>query len=88
MSQAFQHATPCHEVVAQLWEYLDGEVNDETRAKIREHLDECVHCRDHFTFEGALVRSITRVIDQPVETNLLRARILAALHEEGYGEKP
>jgi mycothiol system anti-sigma-R factor len=75
---------PCHEVVALLWEYLDGELDDAMRARIREHRDHCHHCTDHFTFEGAFLRTVTRVIDEPCETGALRQRILTALREEGH----
>jgi mycothiol system anti-sigma-R factor len=75
---------PCHEVVAFLWEYLDGEMDDAMRARIREHLDQCQHCTDHFTFEGAFLRTVTRVIAEPLETGALRQRIVAALREQGH----
>jgi mycothiol system anti-sigma-R factor len=79
---------PCHEVVALLWEYLDGELDDEMRARIREHLNHCHGCTDHFTYEGAFLRTVTRVIEEPLETGALRERILAALREEGHERKP
>ena len=79
---------PCHEVVALLWEYLDGELDAEMRARIREHLDHCHGCTDHFTYEGAFLRTVTRVIDEPMETGELRLRILAALRGEGHQRKP
>ena len=79
---------PCHEVVALLWEYLDGELDDNMRARIREHLDHCHGCTDHFTYEGAFLRTVTRVIEEPLETGALRERILAALREEGHERKP
>ena len=79
---------PCHEVVALLWEYLDEEVDEAMRARIREHLDHCQGCTDHFTYEGAFLRTVTRVIDEPIETGALRQRILSALHDEGHERKP
>lgn len=79
---------PCHEVVALLWEYLDEELNDAMRARIREHLDHCRGCTDHFTYEGAFLRTVTRVIDEPLETGVLGQRILAALRDEGHERKP
>jgi len=79
---------PCHEVVALLWEYLDEELDDTMRARIREHLDHCHHCTDHFTFEGAFLRTVARVIDEPCETEPLRQRILATLRQEGHDRTP
>jgi anti-sigma factor (TIGR02949 family) len=79
---------PCHEVVGLLWEYLDGELDDVTHERIREHLGACDHCRDHFTFEGAFIRSVAKVLDAPSDTSDLRTRILAALREAGHGRQP
>jgi mycothiol system anti-sigma-R factor len=79
---------PCQEVVALLWEYLDGELNDSTRERMREHLNQCDHCRDHFTFEGAFLRHVARALDEPLDTAGLRKRILAALRDEGHAQTP
>lgn len=79
---------PCHEVVALLWEYLDEELDDVMRARIREHLDHCHGCTDHFTYEGAFLRTVSRVIEEPAETGVLRQRILSALRAEGHEPRP
>jgi len=88
MTTNLETLMPCHEVVALLWEYLDDELDEQMRARIREHLDHCHHCTDHFTFEGAFLRTVTRVIDEPVETGALRERILEALRTEGHERNP
>jgi mycothiol system anti-sigma-R factor len=75
---------PCHEVVALLWEYLDEELDEQMRTRIREHLDHCEGCTDHFTYEGAFLRTVSRVIEEPLETGALRQRLVAALRDEGY----
>lgn len=36
----------CEEVIKQLFRYLDGEVDDATEERIRDHM---AHCRDCFT---------------------------------------
>jgi mycothiol system anti-sigma-R factor len=79
---------PCHEVVALLWEYLDEELDEVMRARIREHLDHCQGCTDHFTYEGAFLRTMARVIEEPIEAGALRLRVLAALRDEGHERKP
>ena len=88
MTTNLETLMPCHEVVALLWEYLDGELDEAMRTRIREHLDHCHHCTDHFSFEGAFLRTVTRVIDEPCETGALRQRILAALRAEGHDRAP
>jgi mycothiol system anti-sigma-R factor len=84
MTTSPDYLMPCHEVVQLLWEYLDDELDDARRASIREHLDLCDHCRDHFTFEGAFLRSVERVLDDHGDSAALRTRILQALRDEGY----
>jgi anti-sigma factor (TIGR02949 family) len=79
---------PCHEVVQLLWEYLDGELDDALRKRVREHLVLCDHCRDHFTFEGEFLRTVGNLIDEPIDTASLRTRILKSLELAGYGEEP
>ena len=44
MSCGKPHQVPCSEVLARLYTYLDGEIEDNGYAKIREHLDECGPC--------------------------------------------
>jgi mycothiol system anti-sigma-R factor len=80
--------TPCHEVVALLWEYLDDELDAAGRQRIREHLDECKHCEDHFTFEGAFLRSVAKVLDEPIDVSGLRSRIVETLRTEGHDRTP
>jgi len=47
----------CSDVVAQLYEFIDGELEDaEAVAKIRAHLDLCKRCYPHYDFEKAFLR--------------------------------
>lgn len=69
----------CQEVVRVMWEYLDGELDAERRARIREHLEICPHCREQFTFEGAFLRAVARHLDEAGDTDALRFRIEQAL---------
>jgi anti-sigma factor (TIGR02949 family) len=73
----------CAEIVQLLWDYLDSELDAERAAVVRRHLDHCAHCRDHFTFEGAFLRAIDAVIDEPLDTAALRIRIITALRAAG-----
>jgi mycothiol system anti-sigma-R factor len=51
----------CDEALANLYTYLDGELDDpEVVARIREHLDECPPCDQSFTFEERL-KTVVRV---------------------------
>jgi anti-sigma factor (TIGR02949 family) len=75
----------CEEVVLLLWDYLDSELDDDRRERVREHLAECDHCAGQFTFEGAFLRAVGGVIDHPLDTTALRRQIVRRLAEQGYG---
>jgi len=74
----------CEEVVQLLWDYLDGELDPARRERVRAHLAECDHCAGQFTFEGAFVRAVRGVIDEPLDTMSLRQRILTRLAAQRY----
>ena len=77
----------CDGAVRVLWEYLDRELDDALHERVRQHLAECAHCREHYTFEGSLLRTVNHMIDEPMDTTALRSRILAALRDRGYQPK-
>ena len=77
----------CQHVVRQLWDYLDNELDDELRRRVRAHLDACEHCLDHFTFEGAFLRVVASHLDEVADTRTLREQIVGALRLEGYRER-
>ena len=77
---------PCEHVIQRVWDYLDGEIDAEQKERIRQHLELCDHCRDQYTFEGAFLRSMSRLLDdgggERVES--LRVRVEAALIAHGF----
>ena len=46
----------CNEAVRQLWEYLDGVVDEQSRARIDEHLTFCRRCCGEVEFAHELRR--------------------------------
>ena len=71
----------CDETLAELYTYLDGELTDEAREKIRFHLDDCPPCGDIAGFESELRKVIaSKCIDRVPDD--LRARIVAACSED------
>ena len=79
------HDMSCEEVAKAVWTYLDGEIDTERAARIRAHLDTCDHCRDLYTFEGAFLRTVSRLLDEPADdTASLRSRIVHALAAAGF----
>ena len=71
-------AENCDNALAELYIYLDGQMDPEARERVEAHLKDCSPCLEAFDFEAELRRVIAdrcrdRVPDE------LRQRILAAL---------
>lgn len=50
----------CRETIAELDAFLDGELSDEMRGHIREHLEGCTDCLSAFDFQAELKAAIRR----------------------------
>ncbi|HTW07282.1 MAG TPA: mycothiol system anti-sigma-R factor [Acidimicrobiales bacterium] len=72
---------PCHEAVATLYSFLDGELTADKRARIQHHLDECAPCFGAFDFESDLKALIARKCRDEVP-EALRERVAEALRAE------
>lgn len=72
----------CQEAVHQLYHYLDGELTDEHRRQIADHLDYCRSCAGAAEFEAELRQVIADKCRDRVPSSL-RRRIAAAIEEEG-----
>ena len=48
----------CEEAYEAVYQYLDRELNDAELTIVRQHLDACPPCADHFHFEGTIVRYV------------------------------
>jgi mycothiol system anti-sigma-R factor len=70
----------CAEAVKQLWEYLDGELAEQDRAAIEEHLSFCRRCCGEVEFAQELRAFLAReaVAEIPDE---VRARLIATLDD-------
>jgi mycothiol system anti-sigma-R factor len=79
MSCGTPHETDCAEVIEQVYVYLDGEMPDEARAKIRVHLDECAPCLRQFGLEQEIKALVARCCRGDHAPGGLRERVLARL---------
>ena len=70
----------CAEAVRQLWEYLDGVVEETDREAIEEHLSFCRRCCGELDFAEELRRVLAQP-DEPVLPADVKARLLATLTE-------
>lgn len=70
----------CDDALHTLYHYLDGELTEERRRQIRQHLEECSPCLRKFDFEAELKVVIARRCRDQVPDHL-RLRVAAALAE-------
>jgi len=74
----------CLDVVRQLWEYLDGELTDETMQEIRAHLAQCRDCHPHLDFERAFLDAVAATRREHAAPHLVRRKVLAKLRAAGF----
>ena len=70
----------CAEAVKQLWEYLDGELPDESRAAVEEHLSYCRRCCGEAEFAEELRAFLAREAADDIPDDV-RSRLLTTLDE-------
>ena len=75
----------CAEAVRQLWEYLDGLVDESQRESIEEHLSFCRRCCAEVEFAEELRRFLAEHPEGELPDDA-RARLVATL--EGLDERP
>jgi mycothiol system anti-sigma-R factor len=62
----------CHEAVGQLWEYLDGTVDESDRAHVEEHLSRCLRCCGEMEFAHELRRLLTGSVSEDIPADVLQ----------------
>lgn len=73
---------PCDRVIAQLWEYLDGDLRDAGAERVEEHLELCARCFPEFDFRRAYLRFMRSCSAQRVPPEVRRRVFEAILAEE------
>jgi anti-sigma factor (TIGR02949 family) len=68
----------CTEAVRQLWEYIDGTVDHQSRAEIEEHLAFCRRCCGEVEFAHELSRFLAEHGNGAIPADV-RARLQATL---------
>jgi mycothiol system anti-sigma-R factor len=80
MSCGKPHETPCSEVLARVYSYLDGELDDAAvYGKIREHLDECGPCLREYGLEEIVKRLVRKSCGHEAVPGELRAKVLTRI---------
>jgi anti-sigma factor (TIGR02949 family) len=79
---------PCDRVISRLWEYVDGELEPESTAALRAHLDMCSRCLPQYDFQKAYKEFALRTSNQTVPPQLRRRVFEAILAEEAREDAP
>jgi mycothiol system anti-sigma-R factor len=75
MSCGDHHDTDCSEVLAAVYNFLDGEINDGQRHVIRVHLDECSPCLRQFGIEREVKALVPDSLRIKIMTRIQQVRI-------------
>ena len=73
----------CEAIVRRLWPYVDDKLPDADRERVTRHLEECADCLSHFDFARVFLDAVHAASPPANEDEALRARIIAALKEQG-----
>lgn len=81
MSCGNPHETDCRDVIEKVYLYLDGEILEHDRSKIRAHLDECSPCLRQYGLEQEVKALVARCCGRDTAPERLRSRVLVRLRE-------
>lgn len=76
-----EDAMGCEHVVAKLWEYLDGTLDELKSEQVRQHLEVCQICFPEYDFRRAYLRFMRHCSTEQVRPEL-RQQIFEMLLEE------
>jgi len=79
MSCGKPHEVPCSEVLARVYSYLDGELQEEGYLQVRQHLDECGPCLREFGLEEVVKRLVHKCCGREAVPGELRAKVLTRI---------
>ncbi len=81
MSCGNPHATPCAEVRALVYVYLDGEIDEHHRLEVITHLSECPPCEGVFVRERVVKERVRRACSDNGVPESLRVRIVTTIRQ-------
>ena len=79
MSCGKPHETPCSEVLAELYAYLDEELDPSASAKIHQHLDECGPCLREYGLEEVVKKLVHKHCGHEQVPADLRQKVLTRI---------
>lgn len=81
MSCGDPHEKDCSEVLALVYGFLDGEIDDASRAGIAQHLDECGPCLQQYGLEQAVKALVHRSCGCTAAPEALRVQIVTRIRQ-------
>ena len=81
MSCGNHHDTDCSEVLDQVYAYLDGELDEDRCADIRQHLDECHPCLEEYGLDQVVKQLVAKHCGCDPVPEDLRSKVLARIAE-------
>jgi mycothiol system anti-sigma-R factor len=81
MSCGTPHEVDCSEVIEQVYLYLDGEIDEATRQKVRVHLDECAPCLRQYGIEQEVKALVARCCGGDAAPDALKVRLVERLQQ-------
>ena len=81
MSCGKPHDVPCTEVLATVYSYLDGEMEDSDYQQIRVHLEECGPCLREYGLEELVKKLVHKCCGQEAVPGELRAKVMTRIAE-------
>lgn len=76
----------CDELIAQLWDFLDGELSAQRQHAFEAHLAGCIHCAGHVAFERSFLKAIALGREDALDAERLTARVRQALVSAGLSD--
>ena len=71
----------CAKALEQMYLFLDAELDNASKRKIQEHLDECGPCLQHFDLERVVKQLVVRSCANSRAPEELRTRVLTRIRE-------
>jgi mycothiol system anti-sigma-R factor len=81
MSCGDHHETPCDEVLARVYTYLDGELDQSGCGEVQQHLDECGPCLREYDLEESVKKLVGKSCGAEPVPEDLRAKVLGKIEE-------
>jgi mycothiol system anti-sigma-R factor len=79
MSCGKPHETPCSEVLAELYAYLDEELDPSASVKIHLHLEECGPCLREYGLEEVVKQLVHKYCGYDSVPQDLRAKVMVRI---------